>query len=92
MRGGWVVKNSKKVRNVMCEQPLSKRVLFLDGTNSIKSTNICKLETEYILTTKCGSGISCADAFFTHSVIRQLDVAFVVQKHIVQFQITVNDA
>ena len=42
-------------------------------------------------TTKCWSCISRADSFFTHSVIGQLDMTLMIQKYVVQFQISIHN-
>ena len=39
-----------------------------------------------------GGGVARPDALLAHAVVRQLDVALVVQEHVVQLQVPVNDA
>ena len=42
-------------------------------------------------TTKCWSCISRADSFFTHPVIGQLNMTLMIQKYVVQFQISIHN-
>ena len=44
------------------------------------------------LTAKCGRGIPGADSLLAHAVVRELDVALVIQKNVVQFQISIDDS
>ena len=42
--------------------------------------------------TKGGGGVSRTDAFLTHAIVSEFDVTLVVQQHIVQLEVPVNDA
>lgn len=43
-------------------------------------------------TTECWCCVSRPYSFFTHSIIRQLYVTFMIQENIIQFQVPINDS
>ena len=40
---------------------------------------------------ECGGGVALPDSFLAHPVVRELDVALVVQQHVVELQVAIDD-
>ena len=51
-----------------------------------------KTRRRLILTAESRGGVALPDALLAHAVVRELDVALVVEQNVVQLQVSVDDA